>query len=315
MRFFSIQIFLAYILCWNVNLVAKTIELDFPSSCRLGSIETFIYSVIRKDNTLFLTTKDADFFIRTPFYGLRDSSYKIFGGYLDSKRIIIPKALGKLRWHSSFIIENKIGFMDGINLQVYYFGVKDNQFIVKKELIWDMIKPPKDRIGEPTQIEINKHRSNFKKHFIKTVGVKIVGISHLEWLDTTNTNYFIFVSSISGYPFLLGYCDKMSLSCVIDRFCYVNKFIFKKDGRYRGVGIDTKNQTLIIGDFKDHKLHKFKFNSCLNISYVDSISLPSKIKEISSVYVDQDDNLWVSSIAADNYTNSSVFCWESSKWK
>jgi hypothetical protein len=81
-----------------------------------------------------------------------------------------------------------------------------------------------------------------------------------------------------------------------------------------GLAYSEKRRYVLIGSKKHRKIDVYKFNSCFDVGFVKSISVPKEIKEISELHIDSDDSLWISSSEPDPYTFGSIFKWSSADW-
>lgn len=126
---------------------------------------------------------------------------------------------------------------------------------------------------------------------------------------------FLIASQIPNFPLMKMHCSKESLtSCQITRGCFVNGNKRLKSENIFGLAISKKRELLLLGDYKNHEIAVFKYNSCHHVTRIGTIEVPPKIYPLRSIFIDKNDNLWISSIKKDHYHNASVYMWLSKDW-
>jgi hypothetical protein len=246
-----------------------------------------------------------------------------FGVYTQAERIKIPATKLPAEWRgfiqtSHAVKDDRLTLWDATMMQMLQFSPKTNTIIQESTAPNDLIKPPSDRMGEPTKKEISKARATFKTNYRKVFGPRYSGLVPLpsEWSPTKGRDKFAVATKIPNYPVALLSCDSTdSMACNIDRFCYLEGGPTLSPTSVVGVGILSKGNAkyLVIGDSEKKSLHIFNWKSCFNIQFVKTIGVPELHGKITSVYSDFDQNLWITTDRLNSFLDSNLFYWESER--
>lgn len=237
-----------------------------------------------------------------------------FGKIGDQRRGELAAGPAALAWAGAVTMEGRSLFLDGRDLIMIEVGHDSLKEMTRRSIPWDLIRPPRDRSGEPTVKETQALRANFKRRFLATEGQKIVGITRApaSWYKTAKSAYLL-VTRIPDFPLLMLECDKEEpTSCTVARQCYVEAQLTSEN--LVGIGALEKPSTLLIGDRKARRLKKFRFDSCYHVTTTGEILLPEKLKTLTNLAVDDEARLWLSTAAPDDYLNASIFFWNKSDW-
>src|SRR5690606_13851066 len=102
-------------------------------------------------------------------------------------------------------------------------------------------------------------------------------------------------------------------SCIVKEACFADKFP-AHHATTSGLAYSAKRNLLVVGDFAERRLLFFRPHSCFHLQYLRSEPIPQKIKKLTSIYIDHEDMLWLSSDQPDDYHNGSVYVWAKDKW-
>ncbi len=317
----------------------KTKTLSMPS--RAASLETISASINsfalgKEELVLFLENKD--FFITHPFHGQKANREESFGRLIEGKRIPLPTQVKN--FYKPYILqnENKWVLLDGDKAEIVYLS-PSYDVLLRKSLILDLLKPAADRYGEPSAFEVDKTRKQFLSalnQVEKNASLKFSGIASFpnawishkklpsklkrpqpensseDWLKDRSTSQFLLMTRIPGFPLLTLSCGSEGFGCKVERTCYLSGLEAK--AQLSGIAVSQKRKLLLVGDEKNKKIYLFNTTSCFQMNQVGTLNLPERLKELSSVYVDTDDNLWVSTRHPEDYENASLFRWDKTQW-
>ncbi len=291
--------------------------LPFPS--RLYSLQTndlkptFVY---RYKNQILSPEMSSRQIIITPFQDNEKSRNKKFGRFRDRKKYtILPKnETAHLTWNGVDRIDNGFLILDGENLEVIHL---DNNFqlVMKQSIAWDILKPPADDRGEPTSWEVNDLRKKFRKSISEAAASVFSGWGRVpqDWNIEQKVSYLI-STNIPDFPFLTMVCSEdYPSSCHISRACYVEG-LEDKSYNLKGLTFKPNERSFLVGDSLTHQIIKFKYSSCYHIEKLSHVKLPKKIREITSLFVDEDKNLWISTRGKDDFHNASIYYWPDHHW-
>jgi hypothetical protein len=315
------QLFLGFFALAVISFAAlakpSTKELPFPApGSSINTISFHIQGLFRDGDKIFQTLQRQNYFIVTPFLGIKGSPEESFGKPTDSSRIEIPPKLHVGNWQGGAVINNKILLLDGFGLRMAAFSLDKFVFLSERTFAWDIIKPARDRAGEPTARETADLRRDFARAFRRTENLRLSGIAAApaSWADKKH-HAFVVASRIDGFPILKLICNaEDATNCVLERSCFAEGLSSIPGYAIHGVGVSEKRGVIVVGDKKNHRLLILKMNSCFDLPLIGELKLPSKLKELTSLHIDGDDRLWVSTNLPDDYNNSAVFTWAKEDW-
>ena len=241
---------------------------------------------------------------------------QVFGKISTLDRREVFKGDSVYHWTGIDVLETRVLLFEGESLTMVEADPETLKEVTRRSVLWDRIAPPRDRGGEATAPETAALRVMFKQRFSATSGVKVAGIAPLPdtWRASPLRQYVV-ATRIRGFPLLIMECDKSDLSvCRITRQCHLEGSGDLKPEAITGIAVSSKRRLILIGDADGHRLVGFKFHSCYHITRRDTYPLPVRLKELTNVAVDADDRLWVTTDAADDYHNASLFYWEGAGW-
>ncbi len=279
----------------------------------LEALERRIRGVSAFGEELLLFPEDKDFVIGLAYPGKTGTRESFFGKLTDQERITLDTKTKRM-WVSGYGFDGFLMFFDSLNLEFFFVNRKTKAIVSSNQVPWDLIKPPRDRGGEPTTFEIKEAREKFRKAFRKKPLGGITGLAIKEKRKDGGLDFFM-SSNIPGFPLLELGCRAKNgdfYQCQVERYCFINTSF--KESYLSGIGYSPKRKVIILADAKKSELIYLKYNSCYSVTLVGRTSLPEKFKKVSGVAVDEEDTLWVSTLEPDDYLNASLFRWESSAW-
>jgi hypothetical protein len=165
---------------------------------------------------------------------------------------------------------------------------------------------------EPTKAEIERMRRRYKEASSKIFGPKFISISELPKPSAHKRNFLI-ATRLPEFPILIFSCSEdLPLSCLMERFCYLEGG--PKIQSIAGAAYSAKRNEVLLSDNKAHRIYRYKYQSCLHVSYKSQLDITKYIPEISAFHVDYDDNLWIASHAPALKESATLFYWTSKEW-
>lgn len=236
-----------------------------------------------------------------------------WGQLLDAERFEIPKEGEGSLWHGLTDTPRALIALDGANLALMALDRTTGQEISRRAVPWDTIRPPRDRGGEGTRLQIARFREKFARALRESPDVKWVGIAPVprEWLPTSRPLAFFVATRIPGFPVLALSCDDSDSSlCVVERACDMPTLASHAPSHeIAGIAVDSTQRKIVLGHAAGHRLIVLKFSSCLASRVAEILPLPPRLKTLTHLHIDTEGALHVSTLAPDDYENASVFRW------
>ena len=256
-----------------------------------------------------------------PFDPKGSSREKVFGLFESLQKPVIMVDRDKNQWvHMSRHESGKFMAFDGVQLAWIEMdpGFKET---LRRSVPWDLIRPPRDRGGEPTRSETAEMRQLFFRRFQSTLGLKVSGVvrqpSIKRGLSKPKANLpttYLVALRIPQFPLAQMDCDPEEPSlCQLTRSCFVEGGGIEPSS-VTGVAFSSRRDLVLVGDATRRRILGFRFHSCFHVSFETSWSLPPTLKSLSNIHVDEDDRLWISTSEPDDYLNASVFYWNRDLW-
>jgi hypothetical protein len=294
---------------------AKTsIQLPAPTENQaVVSVERSQAAILLNGEAIYQTPDRVSYFVQTPFRAEATTRAEIYGDMLDSKRIEVGAEGEKLRpWRGMGTYQNVLLLLDGFALEMIAYSFKSNAFLSRHSIMWDQLKPPRDRGGEAGNPEIQLFRSKFVSAMSKSDEIKFVGMSAVpqKWKETDAAEFFV-ASRLKDFAVLTMACtDDDPARCRIRRGCMLEGASSLVAEDIAGIGVSEARKLVMIGDRKKHLLHVFRYESCLHMPKIGEIALPKEVFQMSNLHIDAADRLWVTTIRPDNYHNATAFWWQ-----
>ena len=227
-----------------------------------------------------------------------------FGGLMETRRSNLKKQDYKeASWSGAEYVDENLILIDGFRLGIVILD-KDLLFKRKSDVVYDLVKPPADRLEAP-QFEIEKLRKKFDLEMKTAPGNRLRGLS-LKSIDEKKVEFFVGMS-LKSFPLGILECAKNSLhKCKITRVCNFDGFRGIDPRNRRGVAYDKDSGKLYMANQKTNKIIVAKFNACNDIRILESIQLTGKMKQVKSIAYGKK-HLWVGLKTKDDYYNTSIF--------
>ncbi len=289
--------------------------LSFPeeaNSMRTLSLSTS--GVFVSDGKILVLANKENIVAETPYVSTGKTREEKFGKITDSKRHKTSRNHDRLR--GAFLLPGKYIFLDGVDLVMSIYDEKTFQEVSLRSIVWDLIKPAADRGGEPTKIETEKLRSKFKNAYRKTSELKITGMTSIFSKIPEKSDFRFLVSSrIKQFPLLMLRCSHDDPNqCLVERKCNISGKHLPAAESISGIALDKQSKMLLIGDSLANKIHVFRYASCFHAPKIGEIKLHPKLKQITNIFVDQAQSLWLTTTMPDDYMNASLFEWKKGDW-
>jgi hypothetical protein len=296
-------------------------NLVLPAPDELHAVPTVLRSssaIVREKDELFLFGPKLNQYVKIPFHPDAKTRTTRFGEYTQSTRIPVPPTKYPGDWRGIMFFEGEKNMLwDASMLQLVLFFPNKNRVIQETTVPIDMIKPARDSQGEPTSVETAKARNKIRTAYKKVFGSRFSGFSALPsgWLEGKK-NYYAMASNIADFPLTIMSCaEDDPVGCVMDRICYLDGGPSIKSKSVAGVGVSKNGKLLLMGDAERHAIHVFHWDSCFNVHYLKSLELPKNIATITSLHIDHEDLLWVTTNKWENQFDSNLYYWEPSQWR
>lgn len=307
-----------FVLAGSIPTFAANKQLSAPDE--LHAVPTVLRissAVVRKDDSVYLFGPKLDQYVKIPFHPEAKTRALRFGDYTQSTRITAPKAHYPGDWRGILFFGDKTMLWDASMLQLILFFPEKNKVIQEVTVPIDRIKPPRDRQGEPTTVETTKARAQVRNAFKKVFGSRFSGLATLPkgWIDGGKKSY-IMASNMEGFPLTVMDCaEDDPTACTMERFCYLEGGPQIKAKDVAGVGVSEAGRLLLVGDSGRHSINVYHWDSCFNVKYLKTIDLPKSIMKITSLQIDSENLLWVTTNKWENQFDSNLYYWEASDWQ
>ena len=297
-------------------------ELPMPHGKEsLPAVDRVNRAIYVSKDQIYLLTDNRGYFVESRFkYGQKEQ-WTVFGDLEDIKRVKFQHGPNNVQWRGLWRNSDDVLLMfDGKGLTAWGYSFKSKVIFSHHSIVWDQIKSPRDRSGEPTQGEVLKTRALIRKMMKKVKGAPLVGVANKpkSWGAKSVKPYdseFMVATRVSKFPIVEMKCgSETSTRCSFTRQCYVTGASKIKLGRSIGIATDAKRRAIYVGSSDGHTIHKFKYNSCYDIRYIKSIKTPNKLPVFTSLSIDAEQRLWVTFTQPDNYNNSAAAYWDNNNY-
>lgn len=238
----------------------------------------------------------------------------------DSERFALDDSMPVPAWSGIFPIHNGMTMLlDGLNLAVASFEPARKWALVShRNIVVDLFRPAPDSRGEPTRVETVAARKKLTAELKTLRGIKnvISGAAELPaaWAEKKERS-FLLLTRMPSFPLVTMRCEMAdSTQCQVQRSCFAQGLNGKESDARQGLTISEKRKWLIIGNREKQSLQVFNYQDCFHVSLLREIELPEQLRGLRSVYVDHEDNLWISTEGPDDFRNASVYMWAAKDW-
>ena len=293
-------------LLWISPQIIASTSLDFKKIHHTQiTIERGIYSLFVEKSQIWQVPAFGDFIIKTDYLRDEVSSEDAFQmknrSTSFSKRVPIENQKTKSFYRGIFRSGKYLILLDPSLRRLHQLDTETMEWRLPRDLMFDtMSSQANERILE-----------ELKKYDPKKIWISDI----TELTAETRENNLLALSYFVDFPLILLSCNSRGLgACMFKKPCKI-KGIEKKDApNLVGLAYSRARKQIVIGNSRSRELSVFKFESCEEIKLITKISMPKELKELTSIDIDEDDNLWISTAEPDPYTNASVYRWNSSDW-
>lgn len=271
-------------------------------------------------NDIYLFGHRLDEYVRMPFNAVGRTRVERFGEYISSQRIKSPQTKYPGEWRGIILNQEKKRLLwDASMMQLVLFNPDGNKIIQEVTIPVDRLKPPADSMGEPTAKETERLRKKFKSSYRKVFGVRYTGLSRLPegWFPGKKTTYLI-ATKIPNFPLLQMGCDVDDpMTCMMERFCYLEGGPALGPNGLNGVATfqKGKERLIAVGGSDRKSIRIYRWESCFNIRYQYVLELPAMLQQITALYIDSADRLWVATEKWENNFDSNLYYWDKESWQ
>lgn len=265
------------------------------------TIERGIYSLFIDNDTLWQAPAFGDFVIKTNYKKNGISSEKAFGmegrSTSDSVRLKISNQKTKSFIRGLFRSGNFLMVLDPSLRRLHQLNLETTEWRITRDIMFDTMDTKSNlRVKKAFQ------NSDPKKIWFSDVAV------HSE------TELFV-LTYIPGIPLAKLSCDSQGLgTCLFKSICPLPGSMTKSQNDLVGIAYSKKRQQLLIGNEKTKRLEVYEAKGCDGLKLQRAIFLPKELKKMTSIEVDDQDNLWIATAEPDNYLNASTYVWKAEDW-
>lgn len=299
-------------------------ELNFKAihHAQIG-IDKGVFAILRSGDQIFSIPQFSDYYIQYPYDAMQSKSEQAFQmGERDTapgKRIRFPEKLGMRFWKGVWQKDGYLWFLDASGPRVITLDTGKTRWSKIRDIVVDLLKPAADSRGEPPKKEIQTFRSQFKKSYKKLTKdlPHVFGWTVLpsKQAKRFSGNHFLLLSRVPNFPLLAMTCkNPQKPDCMIARACQLQLPKGVDQEKLAGIAFSPKRNLLLIGNYSSNEIYLYQANSCYHLPLVKRLKLPKEIHELASLYVDDEDNLWIGSSEPDSYRNASTYRWNSDSW-
>lgn len=296
--------------------------LKMPSkSSSVETVEREILDMHPHEGVLMVLTGETHTPVRLQFNPAGKTREAMFGTLSDAKRLIPPEE--DMRSYS--LVQSVPGgvlLFDDTDLSLTKIDEEGTR-IGYRSLVWDRLRPPRDRGGEAPSFEVDALRAKFKKELSKRSQDRFIGMAEdsSKVFGASKGTRYLMGTNLPSFPVVSMECSgELATQCSLSRACFVDQkgyqgelskglaLLPKKAGR-------SSSNILAIGKPDGHRIDFYRVKSCFHISRVNSVILPPRLKRLSNLELDPEGGLWVSTEAPDDYNNASVYYWKYDEWQ
>lgn len=235
----------------------------------------------------------------------------------DTTYVLFPKQVAKGRWWGVLPTadNSKWLLLDGSGGNVMALLAKDGSWISHRQIVADTLRPARDPRGNPISRETSAYRDRMRKSWIKATANGLVLSGWMrrpsQWPVSDEGDYVV-STQLEQAPLALMNCDAADVTqCQLVRGCNVEALRGLKTA---GVAYSAAKKLLLVGLAEKRAIRVFTWQSCYNIVARGDMLLPDKVKDLRTVFVDEQDRLWIGTQNPDDYRNASVYMWNAADW-
>ena len=293
-------------------------ELAAPTEAT--SLETATLAVtglgVFNSRLLILPSRNPGVVIDASFQAGKTTRLETFGPLSSQQRRTVAKDPADWDLVGADLLASRLLLLEGITSTLIEAEPNSGKELLRRTVPWDLIKPPADRGGEATQPETAALRQAFKRAWLATTGLHIVGMARMPaaWQPGTKVHYLL-ATRVKGFPLVQMGCDAAEpSSCMIERQCHLEGAGDLQTDDITGLGIVAAERLVIVGERRQKRLASFHYTSCYHVPRVATYALPAQLKTLTNVTVDASGRLWLTTAQPDDYLNASVYFWSKGTW-
>jgi hypothetical protein len=265
---------------------------------------------------LILPSRNPGVVIDASFQAGKTTRLETFGPLSSQQRRTVAKDPADWDLVGADLLASRLLLLEGITSTLIEAEPNSGKELLRRTVPWDLIKPPADRGGEATQPETAALRQAFKRAWLATTGLHIVGMARMPaaWQPGTKVHYLL-ATRVKGFPLVQMGCDAAEpSSCMIERQCHLEGAGDLQTDDITGLGIVAAERLVIVGERRQKRLASFHYTSCYHVPRVATYALPAQLKTLTNVTVDASGRLWLTTAQPDDYLNASVYFWSKGSW-
>ena len=293
-------------------------ELAAPTEAT--SLETATLAVtglgVFDSRLLILPSRNPGVVIDASFQAGKTTRLETFGPLSSQQRRTVAKDPADWDLVGADLLTSRLLLLEGITSTLIEAEPSSGKELLRRTVPWDLIKPPADRGGEATHPETVALRQAFKRAWLATTGLHIVGMARMPaaWQPGTKVHYLL-ATRVKGFPLVQMACEAAEpSSCMIVRQCHLEGAGDLQAEDITGLGIAAAERLVVIGERQQKRLASFHFSSCYHVPRVATYALPAQMKTLTNVTVDASGRLWLTTARPDDYLNASVYFWSKGTW-
>ena len=300
----------------NAGEKADKRQLPFPPIADTWqSLDRALDAVAGTSNQLFTFSDARQHIVTTPFAAGRTRTER-FGKITDSKRHdAYQDGRDDPAVRGAVVAGNRLLVMNAKRLTMISVFIKDMKETIRRTIPIDLIRPPRDRVGEAPEFEVKEYRAKIKREFAKSDRLPFAGMAALPDAWRKTKNELLVLSRMPSFPLIILGCDPDEPSqCKATRGCFTHFPAGVKPQDLRGVATYGKNKWVLVGDPSKRQIHILKYNSCHDVRATRSLKLPDKLKNLRNLWVSESGDLFVVTDEPDWYHNASLYTWPEAVW-
>lgn len=290
------------------------------------SLETGLFAVHRNKDLVLTSPRSGKFYLLSQYDEKAKEQDLGFGSLHTptdkSDRVPFPENESEKRIRGIVPLGPLLYFLDSGARQLDIWHREQKIWLRPADIVLDLVRPPSDPRGEPTRSEVADLRRGFTKAFAKVQqdnNELFAGLTALPtfWKDRDGSQ-FLLLLRVPGTPLMTVRCHGRNMnSCQAMRACFVHGLPSNLIEEVFGLAVDPGRKELLIGSPGERRIMRFKAPSCYHIAHLkddEDIGLPEQLKDLSGLFIDDERNLWLTTLRPDLYKSGSLFRFDASVW-
>ncbi|WP_141735798.1 hypothetical protein [Oligoflexus tunisiensis] len=290
------------------------------------ALEKGLYAVYREKDMVLTSSRTAKFYLKSQYNETAKEQDLGFGSLHvptdKSERVPFPENESEKRIRGILPLGPHWFFLDAERRQFALWHHDRKIWLRPADIILDLAKPPRDPRGEPTRSEVAELRRGFTRAFSRVQqdnNELFGGLAPIPsfWKDRDGSQ-FLMLLRVPGTPLMTVRCQGRNMDkCQAMRACFIHGLPSHLVEELYGLAVDPVRKELLIGNPGERRIMRFKAPSCYHIAHLrtrDDIGLPEQLKDLSSLFIDADRNLWLTTLRPDLYKSASLFRFDASVW-